>query len=187
MKEGLIVKAKYGVYTIVFDGITYECKKRGSLSKDKKNIFVGDYVVFDENELMITDVKERKTLLKRPSIANIDQLLIIFSLREPEFSYYLAFKYITYANKYGINSKLILTKIDKGVDAEEINTIKETFNKVGIDVYALSNKSLEGVEEVKGLFKNKISCLIGQSGVGKSPCQSRCCPSISGCLRGSSC
>ena len=168
MKEGLVVKAKYGVYTIVFDGITYECKKRGSLSKDKKNIFVGDYVVFDENELMITDVKERKTLLKRPSIANIDQLLIIFSLREPEFSYYLAFKYITYANKYGIDSKLILTKIDKNVPNEEIQSIKDTFNKVGIDVYALSSKSMEGINEVKELFKGKISCLIGQSGVGKS-------------------
>lgn len=168
MKEGLIVKAKYGVYTIFSDGVTYECKKRGSLSKDKKNIFVGDYVSFDEHDLMIEDVKERKTLLKRPSIANIDQILIIFSLREPEFSYYLALKYVTYANKYHIDSKLILTKIDKDVPKEEIESIIDTFNKLGIDVYPLSNKSKVGLEEVKVLFKDKITCLIGQSGVGKS-------------------
>ena len=168
MKEGLVVKAKYGVFTIISDDKEVLCKKRGSLNKDKKNIFVGDNVIYDENDLMITDVKERKTLLPRPSIANIDQILIVFSLVEPEFSYYLAFKYATYANKYGINAKIILTKKDKDDLEDKIKEIKETFNKVGIEVYALSNKTKEGIEEVKALFKNKISTLIGQSGVGKS-------------------
>ena len=168
MESGLVIKAKYGVFTILCEDKEYECKKRGSLSKDKKNVTVGDLVDFDENELMICDIHERKSLLKRPNIANIDQLLIIFSLVEPEFSYYLAFKYITYANKYGIDAKLILTKMDKDNLSLNIAQIKEVFNKVGIDVYALSNKSMEGVNEVKHLFKNKITCLIGQSGVGKS-------------------
>ena len=168
MREGLVIKAKYGVFTVLDNGIEVSCKKRGSLNKDKKNIFVGDQVIYDENDLMISDIKERKTLLPRPSIANIDQILIIFSLVEPEFSYYLAFKYATYANKYGIECKIILTKKDKDNLEDKIKEIKEVFNKVGIEVYALSNKTKDGLDEVKTLFKNKISTLIGQSGVGKS-------------------
>ena len=167
-KQGLIVKAKYGVFTVISDDVTYECKKRGSLSKDKKNLLVGDIVNFDDEDLMIFDVKERHSHLIRPNIANVDQMIIIFSLIEPEFSYYLALKYVTYANKYHIPSILILTKEDKNVSKEKISEIVETFNKLSIPVYSVSNKTGEGLDKVKPLFKEKTTCLIGQSGVGKS-------------------
>ena len=168
MKEGLVIKAKYGVYVVFLDNVFYNCKKRGSLNKDKQNITVGDIVIFDESDLMIEEIKERKSLLKRPNIANIDQLIIIFSIVEPDFSYYLAFKYLTYANKYNLDAKIILTKIDKVDNDNKINEIKETFNDLNIEIFPLSNKSKVGLEEAKRIFKNKISCLIGQSGVGKS-------------------
>ena len=170
MINGLVVAARYGVYQIKGeDNVIYSCKPRGILKKNKKVPVVGDYVLFNEDEFVIEDIKERKTLLKRPNIANIDQLLIIFSIVEPEFSYHLAFKYLTYANKYGLDAKIIVTKIDKkDVDPKALKEIKETFNQVGTEVYFVSNKSGSGLMEVKELFKNKISSLIGQSGVGKS-------------------
>ena len=39
---------------------------------------------------------------------------------------------------------------------------------IDIEVYVVSNKTQEGLEEVKKIFKDHITCLIGQSGVGKS-------------------
>ena len=122
----------------------------------------------DSNNLIINTVYNRLSELKRPPIANIDQMLIIESLKEPEFSYLLAFKYLTYANMNNIKAKIILTKFDKQDDLKLINEIKETFKAIDIEVFVVSNKTGEGLKEVSELFTNHISCLIGQSGVGKS-------------------
>ena len=121
-----------------------------------------------EETFVIQHVYERTTFLKRPPIANVDQMLIIESLKEPEFSYLLAFKYLTYANMNNIKAKIILTKSDKEDDKAYIEEIKNVFNMIGIEVYVVSNKTQEGLEDVKKIFKNHVTCLIGQSGVGKS-------------------
>ena len=42
------------------------------------------------------------------------------------------------------------------------------FNSVNIETYFISNKTREGIEEVKALFKDEVSCIMGQTGVGKS-------------------
>ena len=164
--EGIVVSIKYGVYVVKNDNVLYNTSLRGSL-KSRSKIYVGDKVIFDDTDCIIIDVYERKSLLKRPPISNIDQILLIFSLKEPDFSYYLAFKYLTYANFNGIAAKLVLTKADKS-NEEEIKQIKEVFNKINIDAYVTSSPKGEGIEEIKELFKDKITVLVGQSGVGKS-------------------
>ena len=164
--EGIIVSIKYGMYAVESDGVIYNTSPRGSL-KFKDKLYIGDQVILDDSNFVILDVLDRKSLLKRPAISNIDQILLIFSLKEPDFSYYLAFKYLTYANFNGIKASLVLTKSDKS-DDKQIEEIKGVFNKINIDVYVTSSNSGEGVEEIKNLFKDKISVLVGQSGVGKS-------------------
>lgn len=168
MKDGLVIRAKYGVFDVKNENEIISCKIFGTTKKKQGNPIGGDYVSFDENEKMIKEIKERKNSLIRPSVSNIDLMLVIFSLREPDFSYHLALKYFTYINKYNIPASLVLTKMDKNVPNEEINKIKDTFNKLGINVYVISNKTKEGLAEVKALFKDKITALCGQSGVGKS-------------------
>ena len=164
--EGIIVSIKYGVYVVNVDGVLYNTSPRGLL-KFKDKLYVGDKVVLDDSSYVIIDVFDRKSVLKRPSISNIDQMLLIFSLKEPELSYYLAIKYLTYANFNGLKASLVLTKADKS-DKDEIDSIKSVFEKIGIPVYVTSSKSGSGIDEIKSLFKNKISVLVGQSGVGKS-------------------
>ena len=66
------------------------------------------------------------------------------------------------------NLALILTKTDKDVDEKLIADIKEVFSSVGTETYFVSNKTKEGLEEVKALFANEVSCVMGQTGVGKS-------------------
>ena len=165
--EGIVVSIKYGVYVVRDnDGILYNTSPRGLL-KFKGKIYVGDRVIMDDDNYVIIDVLDRKSLLKRPAISNIDQMVLIFSLKEPEFSYYLAFKYLTYANYNGIKASLVLTKSDKS-EEKEIEEIKKTFTQIGIPIYSTSSKEIKGIEEVKDLIKDKISVLVGQSGVGKS-------------------
>jgi len=166
--KGLIVALSCGVYSVSADGVIYNLTARGVFRNQGVKPTVGDEVDFDEESLVIKTIYPRSTYLKRPPIANISQIILVFSLKEPEFSYLLAFKYLTYANMNNIKAKLVLTKIDKDVDQDLIKQIKEVFSSVDVETYFVSNKTKDGLDEAKQLFVNEISCVMGQTGVGKS-------------------
>ena len=166
--KGLIVALSCGVYSVRHEGVIYNLTARGVFRNQGIKPVVGDEVDFNEETMVIKTVYPRSSFLKRPPIANISQIILVFSLKEPEFSYLLAFKYLTYANMNNIKAKLVLTKTDKDVDKELIKNIKEVFTSVDVETYFVSNKTKEGLEEVKALFKDEVSCVMGQTGVGKS-------------------
>lgn len=163
---GYVVSKKYGQYVVDVDGVLYNALVRGTV-KLRDHVYVGDQVYITDDNFVISEVFERKSLLKRPQISNVEQMVLVFSLVEPDFSYYLAFKYLTYANYNEVPAIIILSKSDESND-EEINKIKETFAKIGVPIYVTSSKKKQGIEDLKNLFAGKISVLVGQSGVGKS-------------------
>ena len=165
--EGVILAIQYGIYSVSVDGVIYQTSPRGVFRKHSVKPMVGDRVILDDGNFIIKDVLPRTSVLKRPAIANVDQILLIFSLSEPSFSYYLALKYLTYCNYQGVKAYLVLTKTDKSIDNEGEKIAKD-FELIGIKSFLVNNKSGEGVEEVKELLKDKVSCLMGQTGVGKS-------------------
>ena len=166
--EGRIVGLNCGYYSVLADGMIFKVKARGAFRNKSIKPVVGDKVELDDTYFIINNVSPRDTYLKRPVIANLSQMLIVSSLVEPDFSYLLMFKYLTYANLHGVKAKIVLTKSDKYDDKAKIEEIKSVFNKLDIDVYVISNKTKEGLEDIKKLFRNEITCLIGQTGVGKS-------------------
>ena len=163
---GTVILKKYGNYIVNVDGVLYNASIRGTL-KLKDHVYVGDEVVLSDSNYIIENVLDRKSLLKRPQISNIDQIVLVFSLVEPDFSYFLAFKYLTYANYNEVPAIIVLSKGDKAND-KLYEEIKATFNKLNVPVYLTSSKTLEGIKEIRDLFKDKKSVLVGQSGVGKS-------------------
>lgn len=162
---GTVISKKYSTYSILSDGVIYNASIRGTL-KFKGHVYVGDEVSFTDSNYIIESVFPRHSLLKRPEISNVDQIVLVFSLVEPDFSYFLAFKYLTYANYNEIPAIIVLSKSDK--DDKQVGEIKEIFNKLNIPTYVTSSKTNEGIEEVKTLLKGKKSVFVGQSGVGKS-------------------
>lgn len=162
---GTVISKKYSTYSVLSDGVIYNASIRGTL-KFRGHVYVGDEVIFTNMNYIIEGVTPRHSLLKRPEISNIDQIVLVFSLVEPDFSYFLAFKYLTYANYNEVPAVIVLSKSDK--DDKQVSEIKGIFNKLNIPVYVTSSKTKEGIEEVKQLFKGKKSVLVGQSGVGKS-------------------
>ena len=166
--EGRIVGLNCGYYSVVSDGLVFKVKARGAFRKGTTKPVVGDLVELDDAYFVINTIYPRSSYLKRPVISNLSQMLIVESLVEPEFSYLLMFKYLTYANLNNIKAKIILTKSDKYADETKIAEIKEVFKKLDIDVFVISNKTKEGLDEIRKLFRNEITCLIGQTGVGKS-------------------
>ena len=163
---GYVVSKRYGQYVVDVDGVLYNAMIRGAL-KLRDRVYVGDQVLLSDDNYVISDVLERKSLLKRPQISNVEQMVLVFSLVEPDFSYYLAFKYLTYANYNEVPALIVLSKADKA-DSLLIKDIKKVFGSLNIPVYVTSSKNNDGIEEVKSLFKDKVSVLVGQSGVGKS-------------------
>ena len=163
---GYVVSKKYGQYVVDVNGVLYNSMIRGSL-KLRDHIYVGDKVLISDDNYVISSLLERNSLLKRPQISNVEQMVLVFSLVEPDFSYYLAFKYLTYANYNELPALIVLSKADKAKQADIDNIIK-TFNLLNVPVYVTSSKANQGIDEVKALFKDKISVLVGQSGVGKS-------------------
>lgn len=166
--KGIILSKTYGVYNVLSldNNNEYILNIRGTLKKNK-DIYVGDIVIFDESNKTIEDVIERNNFLIRPSIANLDYLIIVSSLVQPTFSFELVFKYLTYVNSRGIKPILVISKTD--LDHDKIDQeIKEVFDSYKIPTFFISSKSKEGIEEFKQFIKGKTVSFMGQSGVGKS-------------------
>ena len=77
---GRIIGLSCGIYSIINDGVIYKAPARGVFRKKNIKPVVGDSVEFDDIDFIITDVHERSSFLKRPPIANIDQMFIVTSL-----------------------------------------------------------------------------------------------------------
>lgn len=166
--QGRIIKGNGKTYTINALGHLYDVSLKGILKKQKTYIAVGDYVEFDEDNLVIEKVINRTSLLKRPRIANVDQILILHSFIEPEFDLSLVLKYLTYANMNDIKASLVVTKKDKGDFTNKMKEIKDAFSMMGIKTYFINNKNKDGVDELVEDLKRETIVLVGQSGVGKS-------------------
>lgn len=166
--EGKIISSAGGVFTIYARGITYNVFSKGVLRFQNKNLVVGDNVIFSEDDCVITDLVPRSNSLKRPKAANIDQIVIVMSAKEPLLSPYLLYKFLVYANANNIPSVVIFTKLDLMDDnTDDINDLKCELNQAHVKF--LSHISTGKISpELVEIFKNKVSLLMGQTGVGKS-------------------
>lgn len=174
MPEGKIIKALSGFYYVMTDnGKMIQCRGRGVFRKNKITPLVGDHVVFqaeNEREGYILEVKDRKNMLIRPPISNVDQAILVFSAAEPEFSTALLDRFLVLVEFHGITPVICITKMDLIDDKEKdrIESYAEDYKRVGYSVLLTSSETGEGVELVRPYLDDKISVFAGQSGVGKS-------------------
>jgi ribosome biogenesis GTPase len=163
--QGIITKNISNDYTISADEKEYICKARGKFRKEKITPLVGDKCIFDEQKKYIIEILPRKTELVRPPIANIDQAVIITSVKEPDFSSNLLDKLLCIIEYNNITPIICFTKLDllNSEETKKIEKIIEYYKKIGYKVY--KNTEIEGLKQI---FKNKITVFTGQSGAGKS-------------------
>ena len=142
-------------------------KARGKFRHTNESPVVGDRVIYDEK--FITDILERKNILNRPPIANIDQTIIINSCAEPDFSFNLLDRFLLLIEHESIKPIIVVTKTDL-MDEERLKDLKNkiSYYEKYYRVIYTSTVTLEGTEEFKELFKDKISIFAGQTGAGKS-------------------
>ncbi|GAB6932509.1 ribosome small subunit-dependent GTPase A [Calditerricola satsumensis] len=171
MATGRIVKAVGGFYT-VFDGHQlWQCRARGVFRKKGITPLVGDWVEFEPvgtGEGVVTEVAPRQNALVRPPVANVEQAVLVFSLREPDFSALLADKFLVHVERANLDALLVLTKVDLAGDEEEIDAVRRLYEPAGYPVVATSTVTGRGLDEVAAHLKDRVSVFAGQSGVGKS-------------------
>ncbi len=166
--KGIIVASVCGLYKVRVNEEEFCVSARGLFKHKKRKLVVGDFVEFDPNENIITDVYEQRNFFIRPLIANVDQAAIVMSIKEPEFSMFLVDKFLTYINYNEVKPLVIITKLDKVSDDSIVEIYKNIIESYGIKVILFSKVTKEGIDEIEECFKNKVTVLMGQSGVGKS-------------------
>ena len=164
---GLIIKALGGVYTVEASDGVYECKARGVFRKRGISPVCGDTVDFSvENDGIgvIDEIHDRRSLLIRPPLANLDLLVFVASTCEPQPNLLLLDKFIAIAEYKKITPAVVFTKIDKS----DFSDYSDIYSKAGIKVFSVDNTTGAGAGEVKNFLKGKLSAFTGNTGVGKS-------------------
>ena len=163
--EGIIIKNISNDYVVLCKNGEYTCKPRGKFRNDKITPLVGDNVVIDPDNKYILNIKPRKNMLIRPSVANIDQALIVTSVKEPDFSTNLLDKLLVVITYNNIEPVICLTKLDLLNDSElkEIKKYIKYYESIGYKVILNTDK-----KQLKEILKNKLTVITGQSGAGKS-------------------
>ncbi len=156
---GLVIKKNANLFTVECEHKILMLKPKGTLKKE--GIFVGDNV--ECNELTIEKVLERKNILIRPPMANLDKIFIVVApVPEPDFL--LVDKLILCCFVKGIEPVLVINK-DDITDNNFIADIKKAYKKVLkiLTTSAKTDKFASLKKEIKG-----ICAFAGQSAVGKS-------------------
>ena len=164
--QGKIIKNISNDYTVqTKTNEVFVCKCRGKFRNMKLIPLVGDDVIFDEKNHYILEILPRKNELKRPPVSNISQVVILTSVKHPNFSSHLLDKLITVIEYNRIEPIICFTKLDllEENELDEIKEIMKYYQKIGYQVF--DNTQLDSI---KTLFKDKITVFTGQSGAGKS-------------------
>ncbi len=176
---------------------TYRCTLRGkfkkefALKKDKlylTNIAaVGDTVEFESvnsNGGVIHSIEDRKNYISRkaPKIkgasfrgerleqiiaSNIDQIIVISSVHQPEFNNKTLDRFLVTSESANIKSVIVINKSDLNTN-DEIKNWADLYEEIGYPVIVTSAVTKNGIEDLKNILPNKITLFWGQSGVGKS-------------------
>ena len=166
MTQGQIYKIHSDFYYVNSNDSSFECKLREVLKKTKQSVFVGDFVEFENGA--IEKILPRKNYIPRPSVSNIDRIIIISAVKEPDLSFTQLNRYISFAKYYGIEAVLCFNKNDLSSDDSIIEKVFSIYEPLGYDILFTSALEGLGIEEFKEILEGKTSVLCGASGVGKS-------------------
>ena len=169
MIEGIIIKGIAGFYYVKVDDTVYECKARGKFKNKKQVPLVGDCVTIslDGEKGVIETIAPRRNELFRPAVANVDQSLVVFALKNPEPHLNLLDKLLILGEYVGIKAVICLNKSDID-DVQKCQHIKDIYEPIGYKVIVTSVVDNLGFDVLKDELHHKITVLAGPSGVGKS-------------------
>lgn len=171
MLEGIIIKGIGGFYYVKVENKVYECRARGLFRKNKTTPLIGDRVLIrvneDDNTGYVEKILERITELKRPSVSNVNQAIIVFAVQKPEPNLWLLDRFLLLASYQKLDVIICINKSDLDSDGKA-DDICNIYHNAGYKIVKTSSKTKQGIDEIKDLLRDKITVFAGPSGVGKS-------------------
>jgi ribosome biogenesis GTPase len=195
LNKGRIVEVNSNyTYKVDIEGEKSKCFLSGRLKylahNTRNPIAVGDYVNVDTSDpknLRIEEIYPRKSTLSRfvednklevLIATNIDQIVVVVSVREPDFKSTLIDRYICVAEITHIPLIVCINKIDLANDLSEIKEECSYYEKCGYQVIYTSVQNKNGIDTLETALKDKDSLFTGHSGTGKSSLINSLEPSI---------
>ena len=171
MLKGVIIKGIGGFYYVDTGEGLYECRARGRFRIKNITPLIGDLVEIDGDpkslQGYILSISDRKNQLNRPTVANIDQVIIVFAAKKPDIDMTLMQKFLVYSEYNKLNVIVCINKIDLDEEKSYIEVVK-MLGSIPYQVMKTSVKAGIGIGQLEEILRDKISVFAGPSGAGKS-------------------
>lgn len=183
MPQGQIRKALSGYYYVFDNGELIQCRGRGVFRNRGEAPLVGDIVSYTkegDSDGYIMEIHPRSNELVRPPIANIDQALLVFSVKEPDFHSLLLDRFLVVLESFHVKPIICLTKMDllTKEEHEQLQSYINSYKRIGYEIIETYKNDDSLLNRLKPILKGKTSVLAGQSGVGKSTLLNTLIPSL---------
>lgn len=196
--QGLVIKNTGSWYTVkTVEGSVVECKIKGNFRlkgiRSTNPVAVGDHVEIElnsQNTAIITAIGDRKNYIIRKSqnlskqshiiAANVDQAFLVVTVERPQTSTTFIDRFLATAEAYSVPVVLVFNKTDL-LDESLMRyqrMMTDLYETVGYKCVAVSAETGEGMDELMGMLRDRITLLSGHSGVGKSTMINRLLPGV---------
>ena len=188
--KGLVYKST-GSWYILRDpsGRSWNARTKGVLKLEDitstNPVAVGDWVDFEiesdaQNTALIDQILPRHNYINRQSprhkhqhhivAANLDQTVLVVTIREPRTSQGFIDRFLVAAEMYHVKPVLVFNKSDlyRAKDLQLFEALRDMYQPIGYPVLLVSAEKQEGLAELNTVLKDKTTLLSGHSGVGKS-------------------
>lgn len=183
--EGTVTRIRSVLCEVDAEGRVYTCRARGRLVQsdtgESKPVAVGDRVIFTPtgaDEGVVEKVLPRRTKLSRRTprdprvehiiVTNVDQLLIVASVRKPRLTPGIIDRYIIAGDAGGLQPVICINKTDLARDPSEYLDLVHVYREMDYVVLLTSATEGSGLGPFKDILRDKSTVLAGHSGVGKS-------------------
>ncbi|MEM9806779.1 MAG: small ribosomal subunit biogenesis GTPase RsgA [Cyanobacteria bacterium P01_D01_bin.56] len=187
-KLGTVVACQANYYQVRFWSedtqeapMYFLCTRRARLKKLGQQVVVGDQVVVEELDWLarrgaIATVHPRINLLDRPPVSNVDQILLVFAIAEPQLDPVQLSRFLVKAESTGIPVNLCLNKRDLLSEAE-LTQWQTRLRGWGYEPILLSVREDKHLPSaLMNTLNQRVSVVAGPSGVGKSSLLNRLVP-----------
>ncbi|MBP2635640.1 MAG: rsgA [Firmicutes bacterium] len=170
MQKGIVVKAYNSYYYIQSGSKIVTCNLRGRFKKERFSLIVGDEVTFTSTgpeKGIIEEILSRHSLLRRPMVANIDQVVLTFAAVNPDINPTLVDRFLVIAEFSELEIIICINKIDLA-DTDVVDNLASRYEQIGYKVLRVAAKDGTGIEQLRAQLHDKITVFAGPSGAGKS-------------------
>lgn len=195
--KGRVMRSTGSWYDVLGeDHKKYPCRVRGKFRlegiKESNPVAVGDYVTIEleKGTGSITEILPRENHILRQSVkrtghasvlaANIDQVMLIATLKQPRTSLGFIDRFLVAAESFRIPQIVVFNKKDLLDESElsYVDEILELYRSIGVNTLIISATSDADISALQNLLRNKTTLIAGHSGVGKSTLLNRLSPEI---------